>query len=375
MPANRKRPEHSGNPRKNRVKNSGQNNCKQEQGGNPSAPSLANINSPAIKIPLINTVPSRLIYQRSIKTTTDIALAFIDLGYACPEAAEYASNPAQFVSGVFKKWVADKCRDMKLLAPEFVLTDTMATFNEQAEAEPALYIGIRYHNEEAPYRYLEDKICDLEKVYPGLGQTALRKLYTWLCRVSLAITPDFVFDRVQHDYWGGWDTDTEFLENEEEGYTLEDLPVTLEQFEKDFPKYVYRPSDVIPDDELQQISFDKNKSIRELATFLLSEPDEKLWWDYRPSYANETGSEYEHITYSTVLHWSKDGSNITNRVCDDWYEYAHEVGITDLCAVYKCPTEQNGILEMFTNFGKYIEALSWVDKALELLSSDAPDAS
>jgi PRTRC genetic system protein F len=341
------------------------------------APFVAHLATPALSLPNIAAIPTKLIHQKSVEATSKIALALIDMGLACDEDAPLASTPALFVERVFQRWITQKTIGIKNLSPHFVLTDSLETFEEPNKSDTHIMaVGISYSDGDAEFFSLQNKIEALEKAVPGLGETALHTLYTWLCRTTLSITPDFVYSLVQHHYWYGADDEKGYIEEMVEmGEDVDDLeiPVTLADFERDFPKHVYWASEKIKKNQLKKLVKHDDRFVAETARLLLSEPNCAEWdEDNRPNYLNDLESDSDGIGYAAVLNWQTGGSSITNQVCDDWINYAYQSNCTELYAVYQFNQDREGAERLFNALEQFITALTWADRAISHLTEPEP---
>lgn len=341
------------------------------------APSMAHSAAPSLILPDISSLPTKLHHQKSAESSASIALSLLDMGMASDEDAVYASAPAVMVERIFERWIMERTKGIKALSPHFVITDSVTEFGERNDDThhegPQIVVGISYSDENAVFLSLKDKVEILEKVIPGLGETALSHLYGWIWRTTLAISPDFVHSLVQHHYWCGGDDENDYLE--EFGGDGEDIecPVTLAAFEEDFPRYVYQPSGKLGQKALKQLACHRDDYVAEVAKFLLSQPDIKKWGTAdRPQYLNDLESDSEGVGYAAVLNWGPGGSPIADQVCNDWLRYAYEGGSTDLFAVFQFERNTEGVKSLFENLEQFIAALTWVDKAITLFGTPEP---
>ncbi len=326
-------------------------------------------------LPSIRSVAPKLVYQKSVESTSKIALAFLDT-VACDEDAAYASTPLLFIERAFNRWVAERTASIKHLSPCFTITDNLDVLGEQGTSESkSMIVGITYSDREAVFCSLQTKIEALEKVAPGLGETAMSELYAWLCRTTFSISPDCVFSMVQQMYWHGGESEKEYIEEMLECGEEEDgmgIPVTLAAFEEDFPRYAYCPSSRITKPELELLASHSDPFVRSVVALLLAAPCQETWHrNSQIEYLGDMGSENTSTGYATVVNWNPDGSNITNRVCDDWMEDTYQVGSTDLFATIQCGQDREGAEKLFANLEQYISALTWVDDAIGLMTTVA----
>lgn len=158
------------------------------------------------------------------------------------------------------------------------------------------------------------------------------------------------------------------------GEEIEDMecPVTLEAFEKEYPRFVYSPSDTLSKEDLEKLKEHSNPLVAETATFLLSEPDRVEWnATSRPDYLNDLESDSECIGFNLILHWDSDNTPISTQATDDWQEYVYQGGCTDLFAVYEADQNIEGIYRLLAKLEQFISALTWVDKAVSLIATPA----
>lgn len=344
----------------------------------PTVPNMAKSAAASLTLPCITNIPTMLVHQKAAKSSALIALALIDMGFACDEDAVLAGTPALFVDQVFKRWVRNRVGAINLLSPSFTLSDNLQCFGEDDGHEaPIVSVGISFSDNDAVFRSLEEKIEHLEKAVPGLGQTALHILYRWLCRTMLAISPDFVYSLVQYEYWYGEDDEKGYLENcAEFGEDPEDCecPVTLARFEQDFPEYVYKPTNKLSMKELKKLKKHADPLVAETAAILLAQPDEKKWESVRPLYLESLDSEHQSVGHGIVLNWKPGGSDITDQVCNDWLEQNYNSGLgSELYALYVSEQNTESIRQLFASLEEYISALAWAEKALLILSTEQLD--
>ena len=337
------------------------------------APLVAIPASASLTLPNIAKVAPKLVYQTSVASTANIAIALLDMGLACAEDADYASTPALFVERIFKRWIAEKTAKIKHFSPQFRITDNLESFGEQGSKDPSLIVGISFSAEEAFLCSLKSKIETLEKAVSGLGETAMNELYSWLCRTTLSVSPDFVFSLVQQQYWMGSDNEQDYMaEMEAEGVEEEEMeiPVTLADFEKEFPRYTYTPAEKLTKPELKLLESHSDQFVADVAKFLLSAPCEKDWLDNGShEYLSGIESDNQSTGFSAVVAWNPDSSHITEQVCDDYVNDVYQSGATDLFAVYQAEPTKAGAERLLANLNSYITALTWADNAIDLLTT------
>lgn len=339
----------------------------------PASP-LAVPTTSALILPKITSIAPKLVYQKSVESTSKIALAFLDMGLAEDSDAVFAQTPVLFVDRIFKRWIAEKTATIKHFSPQFTITDDLDAFGEQSTNEDAdMIVGISYSDGDATVCSLQAKIEALEKAAPGLGETAMSELYAWLCRTTLSISPDCVFSMVQQQYWQGGESEEDYLaEMRECGEDEENLEVavTLADFESEFPRYTYSPSSRIARPELEQLTNHADPFVASVAAFLLTAPCQRTWSDKgQPEYLSDLNSDNQSVGYASIVHWNPDGSDITNRTCDDWINDIYQVGSSDLFAAYQFDQSLDGAKKLFASIEQYISALTWVDNAIGLLTT------
>jgi len=339
------------------------------------APKLGVASPASLILPSLSGVPIQVVRRVSAEATNRIALSFLDLGMARSEDAEHATS-ASFIEATFKRWIADKTPQLQNVHPQFVLTDSLGAFNEQEQetGQPHLYVGISFEEQNAECFSLKDRIEALEAAVPGLGETAMHKLNSVIFKVMLPINPSFVFDLVSRFYWYYCSDEkaalAEYIEcyGDEEEY---EAPITLVDFETQYPKLSYSPSEKISNAKIKKLLEGSSAEVAKIAKLLLSAPDMDTWGkENLPVYLEEICSESECVGYGAVIQWggSEADSGIMQQVCDDWLNYAYQGGCTDLFAVYQSTQDRDGVEKLFKNLDAYIAALTWVDQALSLLT-------
>lgn len=331
--------------------------------------------SNALTLPRINGLPPKLVRQKSTATTSNVAVSMIELGMANDDDAACADTPAVFVERVFERWVKEKTASLKLLSPCFTLTDSLHSLGEygyEKDADQQIFVGVSYSFEDARYFSLKAKIEQLELTVPGLGQTALHNLYGWLAKSLLAITPDFIFNLVQYQYWGGEEDEKGFFDHDgaEDDCEENECPVTLAQFNEEFPPHVYSPGEIIKKRQLKELTKHKDPLVAQTAKLLLSQPDKKKWCEDNQEYVENLGTGNQCIGYNLMLDWDPAGSQIAGQVCDDWMEEVYNSGIsTDLYLIFKSERNRDGIKTLFASLERYIHTLAWLERAVTLLAT------
>lgn len=327
-----------------------------------------------LTLPNISGIAPKLINRKSVESTTNIAIALIDKGLACDDDANQADNPALFVEQVFSRWIEEKTSHIKLFNPVFAISDSLQALGDcDNDDAPKIAVGIMFSQTSHVYS-LKAKIEHLEKTVPGLGQTALHNLYSWLGRTMLAVTPDLVFSLVQHQYWYGNDDEKGFYEEMDAmGEEIEDgsCPVTLSMFEEDFPKNVYMPSRLIEQAQLETLKAHTDKFVAETAELLLAQPNREKWDnESRPSYMSDLGSGNDCVEIALELDWEERGSDITNQVCDDWVNDIYNSGVsTEMFAVFQDEQTSAGLSKIVDSLEQYFNVLEWLERAVTALST------
>lgn len=298
----------------------------------------------------------------------------LDLGMAVAEDADLPT-PSLFAEKAFSRWVQEKTAHLQNVHPHFTLSDSLEVFGESHPEEngPMYAVGIGYSSENANCYSLKEKIEALEAAAPGLGETALSVLYNWIHKVMFGFTPDFLRDHVEHFYWYGEETEQAAKEAaaDMDGVGVEEVElfIGVDDFEKEYPKWVCSPSEKLKRPALKKLVKNPNHAIAEVVSHLLSAPDMKCWEKAWPTYLSELGSDNESIGYGVLLCWDGSDTDLTFRIHDDFMEYAYQGNTTDLYALYLSEQTYDGVSSLFHHLESYIQALTWVDHAITLLSA------
>ena len=344
-----------------------------ERGVQLPAPFVDLPSATSLNLPYIGDVAPKLVNQKSVASTSKIALSMLDLGLACDEDAALAATPALFVQQVFARWVKERTGNIKIFRPILTLTDSLQQLVDGESSNdnlPAFAVGVSFDYEDSVYYSLKEKIEHLENVVPGLGETAVSRLSTWASRTMMAITPSFVHFLVQNEYWFGEDDEKGYFENMMEmGEEVEDCecPVTLAQFQKEFPKFIYAAGEKISRTQLEELTNHNDSLVAATAKVLLLQPDSSKW---NPTYLEDLANYHDCVSYGLVLNWEKGGSDIANQVCNDWMENVYNAGsTTDLYVVYLSGQNTDELQKLFLSLEQYINALEWVERAITTFTS------
>lgn len=332
-----------------------------------------------LTLPVISSVPTTLVYQKTLHSVSSASLSLLDLGMAREEDADLAT-PSLFIEQAFKRWIKEKTTHLKNVRPHFTFTDSLKTFGEThpEENEPIYTVGISYSYDEAPTYCLKDKIEALETAAPGLGETALYELYNWLHKVMFGFSPDFLRDHVQQMYWYGEEDEQSIKEAAAEMQEVDieevELFIGVDEFETEYPKWVCCPSEKLKRSALKKLSKNPNSPlVAEVVKHLLSAPNMENWCEKAwPTFLSDLNSDNECVGYGAMLCWDSSNTDLLFRIHDDFMEYCYQGNVTDLYALYLTEQSKDGLQSLFDRLESYITVLTWVDQAIGLLIGPLP---
>lgn len=338
------------------------------------------VTTPAsLTLPVISSIPTDLVYQKTLHSVSSVALSMLDLGMAREEDADLTS-PSSFVEQVFNRWIQEKTAHLKNMHPHFTLTDSLETLGEThpEDNKPIYTVGIGYSCDEALTLCLKEKVEALEASAPGLGETALSSLYNWLHKVTFGFAPDFLRDHVEQYYWYGEDNEEAIKQAAAgmEGVDVEEVElfIGVDEFEEEYPKWVCCPSEKLKQATLKKLSKKPSSPlVAEVVKHLLSAPNMEKWSENAwPTFPSDLSSDNTSVGYGVMLCWDSSSTNLTFRIHDDFMEYSYQGNATDLYALYLSEQSKDGLQSLFDRLESYIAALTWVDQAIGLLGGKLP---
>lgn len=336
-------------------------------------PRLAIAPSPTLILPKIPaTIPETLTVTDASTRAAKIVLSLLDLGLVNEEDVRGGNLPHEVIASALTRWVEERSADLKQhFDLRLGLTDSMGNLGyseemlEQLHSEepiPENSLKIAIYFGKANSYFLSEKVEALEKAAPGLGETALSRLYSALHQTMFAVTPCYALDEARHYYWMGEENEEcaiEEMGEDEESYD----GLKRSEFDEWIPAWAANPCEKLSRDQIEALA--QRPGLTEVCNLLL-ENDEN---DYPFFVWSESLSEdgYQNLEYGCFLSW-RDGDPV-GRIFDDWANYMMQIGTTDLTGVYFLEPTTEGIADALNRVEKYLKRLSWGAKLLTLLGT------
>jgi len=338
----------------------------------PAAPSLS------FGLPVISgDIPKKISIFRDESALAQIAVNCIDAGVI--ETADISKH--MDISGMLNHAVnrlVEECSGgLKHMSPVVHVSnslDELIGFNHSKETSsevfgfstdlPQIAASVIFNCWDG--LFLQDKIVELENAVKGLGETALHHLYRSLNTDTFSITPSFCAEIAREYYWGGWDDESQTIE--EYGSEAEDV-YSIKDLDESFPKWVREPKEVLAISEIESLTAHENGLVSQVASLLVEMHNQDSANFWLPQNLCDDGGDF--IAPAVLLRWNKDDD--TQQIADDYGSYVQSGDYSfEEVAVWAVENTVEGCGQMFANIRQYFKRLGLIEKLLNLVTTE-PD--
>jgi PRTRC genetic system protein B len=292
-----------------------------------------------------------------------LVLSLIEEGAIGEEEAALA-GPREAAQAGLSRAVSGRVR-LREFAVSLTLADDPALLDlDNYEGEGDLVFGLmprtcpRYH-----YRRRKE---ELERIAPGLFETALFHLYRATPCWDSLVHPAFIEEACKEMYWQGEDNEELYLE---ECVAGGESPAEVEVFRRSDLEASFAPEDLAPKEvlgegELKALAL-SGGSGGDLARALLVLAGGGRF--IQPTAPSGVMSEC-HGTYAFAI-LASHAYDVTQQVMDDYDNYVSECGWSEYAAFYFAPLPQLG--RVLGELAGFMERLSGIERVLELIAERA----
>jgi len=324
-------------------------------------------------------IPSELVFPVNSQESAKVALTMLDAGLLTEADIQDGNrHPVALVEKSFCRWADNIAAPLTIFDLHFNLTDSVERWGygfdddrarevKNLEDRNAILIGASYGS--WWLIYLKEKVEAVEAVAPGLGKTALDMLFSVIHSSMFAVTPHFLMDEARHVYWGGMDSEAEYIEEYGLGADDADIEamkaemVTLAEVEKILPALEPPTLDTAAIDALTKHG---DPLVSSLAA-LLMQKDGDDGYD-RPTHVDEISEDGTVCSDPAVwLQWQEE--DMSSRIADDWYEYVSQVGTSSINVFWMCELSPDKVSDCFANIDRYVKRLLWSEQIIKLLGT------
>lgn len=210
----------------------------------------------------------------------------------------------------------------------------------------------------------------LESLHPGLGATVLKSIDTAAWRTMPIFTPSFILDTARQLFWGGYDDETEYLEefceSPEERADIGASMCTRAMFSQTFPAWALGGSPRLSGRALERLGRETRDEraravIRDVLALRKLRLDATRQWDRLP--------EGEFIGHCAALTWGK-ADHLTLRIIDDFHQQAGQGEFHEQCGRFLIPLDRVPALkEWMVSMRAWTQAVVILDRLLGQLAA------
>ena len=283
------------------------------------------------------------------KKTAQTALAMLDAGFI--KEGDLGVNAAETIERAFDRWFSDLTGGLKYLSPVICI-------NDNCSANGAISFSLSF--DKCPNLIIGERLEDINRKVPGLGETILFRLDNMLSFYSQTIFPSDLLFAGEYLYWwnDGWE------EEEEEEEEL----ISKEEFEAAFPDWAISPSKKLTKKKLLQLSKDNDPLIARLAN-TLSKIDGIMEAGLSSSFEKGTRDSGETTTNASIYtQWTKE-DHISPRMNDDWFNCAMENG-SDLHGEWTFDATAEGIKKVYQEIENMVKSFFAAEEILDIIAEE-----
>ena len=292
--------------------------------------------APSFALPRIAPeIPVRLTLPVQRALHAEVALLFTRAGLLHRRDVQSVSgNPLAYTEAALQGWLRRGTGDLHTIRPQLSMKI------EADESGRLAHVRLVNSFTHCGTTYIGEAMEDIERRAPGLGAAAVNALdMQWVCPFLMPV--DF-FDWLKHGEWQGEDDESVFIEEncrtpEEEAETRADI-VTRDHIDACYPRWLIAlrtdgEPRLLTDVDLRGLT-NLSEGLGPVAAAVLDvrrtvKPYMHLL-RCRGAYLDPDNDEDQRrfFGYSHLLAWRRD-DDISERLCDDMYNAAMEVGIDE----------------------------------------------
>jgi len=322
----------------------------------------------ALPLPTIDkAVPATFEIRHDVRKAALCLRAFLDLDMITEaDLAEPWGSERELMERAFNRFMGTEGSGLCLYEPVIALADSVdGDYCDHSNSEKTDdEVFFCFYSKSRRYLNIGKTALQIEEICPGLGETLLYHIGRGVYSTLSCATPETCLDIAKFTYWQGEEDEREVIaELLAEGENPEDMEIyRRSDYLASIPEWAANPTDKLSLARLKKIARTGEGLVRDAAKAALDLANLQVD-SYRSPYFEEFIGD--NVDPALFVRWSDNDD--TERVYDDYYQYATQSECTDIHGYLAAITDKEEIGKMLDNIRQFFRILKALDRAFLLI--------